>query len=437
MGTDADSGGPAPDRPNVVQILTDQQHAWALGAADPSFDTPHLDALAARGTRFTGAHCTHPQCSPSRSSLVTGRFPHQTGVETIPNWGPFDLDADAPSVGRAFRDAGYRTAWFGKWHLGMDNLEPLGWETVDRIEHNRAEPPDHDGTYGDLDDRATDAAVEFVRDGPEPFFATLSLNLPHPPFYEDPATASRSSPAEMPLPVTFDDDLDDKPAFHAERQADCDLDPEATRTVAHQYRTMVSKVDDCVGRLLAALRAAGIREETAVVFTSDHGDMQGAHGLDLKGVLAYDELLRVPLLVDVPWLDPPRDEITDLVSLAGVPGTLCDAAGLDHDVAGGSLLDALARSSPPADDRVFFEHRYAYWGEHPYRGVRTRDWKYVDYLADDAAELYDVSADPLERQNRADDPAHADVRASLSETVRDWWQRTGGDDVDWAAPLFE
>jgi choline-sulfatase len=203
------------------------------------------------------------------------------------------------------------------------------------------------------------------------------------------------------------------------------------------YRTMVARVDAFVGRLLDALDDRGIREETVVAFVADHGDMQGAHGLAKKGCLPYEEVLRVPFLLDVPGRTPSREVVPDLVSLAALPGTLADAAGVDASFEGGSVLDALDRAERPAavgdGERVFFEHRHAYWGSHPLRGVRTPDWKYVEYLGDEGEELYHLAADPGETENLAGERPEAETR--LRGLVEDWWEHTGGDQAAWAGDV--
>ncbi|MFB6295757.1 MAG: sulfatase [Halobacteriales archaeon] len=424
----------ATDRPNVLQILTDQQQARALGAVDGSFETPNLDRLAESGALFTGCHSTHPQCSPARSSLVTGQYPHRTGMSTLPGWGPGPLDADLPSVARPFRAAGYETAYVGKWHLGEDTIDDFGWE-VTRNVHETSNPPE--GTPGDTTTR--DRAIEYLaaRYGDAPFFLTASFNLPHPGFYEDPGFADRYDRDAVPMPESFADDLADKPAFHRDRAGGSEggLTESEVRDMRYKYRTMVSRVDDHVGRILDELETQGLREDTAVVFTSDHGDMQGAHRLAKKGVIAYDEILRVPLIVDLPDRESRRDRIPDLCSLASIPATLLDAAGLSTgEFEAGSLLPALDRTAPPDEERVFFEHHYAYWGFHPYRGVRTRDWKYVENLLEETDELYHVAEDPHEMENLSGEPEHAAVESRLQDTVEEWWEQTGGEEAAWTDP---
>ncbi|MFB6146672.1 MAG: sulfatase [Halobacteriaceae archaeon] len=429
-----------PDQgPHVVQILTDQQQAAALGAVNDSYHTPNLDRLADSGTLFTNCYTTHPQCSPARSSLVTGQFPHQTGVYTLPYWGGYPLDPESHSVGREFDEAGWDTVWTGKWHLGGDNLEPLGWESLPAAPD---EPGDEDvNSRVGGDRRVADRAVHYLRDHDhdEPFFLTASFRLPHPAYLEADDVADHYDEDEVPVPENFDSDLGDRPDYLAERAAELDLSEDDARELQYQYRTMVSQVDAYVGDILDELEAQGVREETVILFASDHGDMTGAHGISHKGSIPFEEILRVPLLVDVPeGVDAgPRagGTVEDLVSLAAVPGTLLDAAGLDVDPAfeGGSLLDVTRRDAPPETDRVFFEHKYARWGHHPYRAVREDDWKYVQHLGenDGEEELYDLDADPGERENLAGDPDQAERLARLRGVVDGWWEATGGDVRDW------
>lgn len=424
-----------PDNPNVVLLITDQQQAQALGAINDSYETPHLDELAADGTVFTGCHCTYPQCSPSRSSLVTGQYPHQTGMYTLTGWSPGPLDTDLPSVARSFQQAGYETVWGGgRWDLGTENITDFGWRYTRNV--------DVTGTPGPAgaarDEITMEESVDYIRHhGTEdPFFLTASFNLPHPEFFEAEKFTDRYHRDSVPIPENFEDDLSDKPAFHRQRASDLDLTQQDVREIGYQYRTMVSLVDDYIGRILRELEAQGIRDETIVLFSSDHGEMLGAHGLSKKGVLAYDEILRVPLIVDIPDRQSERERIPDLVSNAAIPGTLLDAAGLPYDAFdGGSLLPALDRSAPPENDAVYFEHKYAYWGEHPYRGVRTADWKFVEYLTDDTDEFYHIAEDPLELDNLAGTPAVSANETRHRELVQEWWDRTDGDAEFWASSL--
>ena len=425
-----------PEKPNVLQIISDQQQARALGAVDDSFDTPNLDRLAESGTLFTDAYCTHAQCTPSRSSMVTGQYPHQTGCYTLPNWGGYPLEPDSnPSVAREMADAGYDVTWAGKWHLGGDNMEALGFdplpEAPGEVSDDERENRGHDDT------NATLRGLQYLDQykGDDPFFMTVSWRLPHPRWYVEEEFADRYDRDEIPLPESLHADRSDKPEYVQDRADRCDLTEEEAREIRFCYRTFVSKIDALVGDLLDKLEAEGLREETAVVFHSDHGDMQGAHGIDKKGSIPYEEIHRIPIIVDVPWLDAERDRVDDLVTNAAVPGTIMDAAGVEvpDTFEGGSLLPALDRSARPDDERVFFEHKYAHWGEFPFRGVRTRRWKYVEHLHGDERELYDLENDPHELENLAADPSdeHVGLMADLQGNIEAWWDDTDGDVDDW------
>jgi arylsulfatase A-like enzyme len=429
-----------PDRPNVLLVVADQHTAGAVGFEDDTYRTPHVDALAREGTRFSRCYCTHPQCSPSRSSLVTGLYPHQTGVQALPNWPSSDvyaLDPESHSVGRTFQDAGYDTGWFGRWDLGEGNAGPLGFETT------LLDVTGSPGRTGrDRDDETVDATTAFVREAEAPFFGVVSFNLPHRPYYDEPRFADEFDPADVPLPLNFHDDLADKPALQREwapgdapeeYREGGPLTPEQFRDVGARYRSMVRRVDHYLGRIRAALSAEGIAEDTVVVFTADHGDMMGGHGLVGKHTVAYEEELRVPLVVSQPDDDWPA-VVDDVVSQVALPGTLLELAGLDVPPAfeGGSLSAAVRGEGP---NRAYFEHKVATGELHPLRGVRTERWKYVDYFADDAAELYDLDNDPHEMENLADEEAYADVEADLRADVLDWWDRTGGDEDSWSEPV--
>lgn len=422
-------------RPNVLFLITDQHQARALGAVDETFHTPALDELAENGTLFSNAYCTTPQCSPSRSSLVTGQYPHQTGVRTLSNWGPYELDPDVNSVGRTLQRAGYETLWAGRWDLGAENVTELGWEFTRNIDVTGSNED-----RGLARDRTTTTEVQRYLEGydrDDPFFVTASFNLPHPPFFEDETFAEHYDKDDVSLPASFDDDLSTKPSFHRERteHLECQLTEEDVREIRYRYRTMVSRVDSYVGELLSTLRSEGLYEDTVIVFTSDHGDMLGAHRLNKKGVVAYEELLRVPLIIRHPGIDEVRNLIPDLVTTAAIPGTIVDVAEeqVSDEFEGGSLLPAMRRSEPPSDQRVFFEHNFAYWGHHPYRGVRTPEWKYVEYLADDTAELYHLSTDPHEMRNLYPDPDHEAITVRLQDELEEWWTSTGGDTDVWAS----
>jgi arylsulfatase A-like enzyme len=181
-------------------------------------------------------------------------------------------------------------------------------------------------------------------------------------------------------------------------------------------------------------------DESVVLFTTDHGDMMGAHRMRLKGTLPYEEIFRIPFVLKLPTSarPPVRKVVDDLGVNVSQPGTLMEAAGLPvpSEFKGGSLLSSVYRDHRPQSEAAFYEHYAAYWGVHPFRAIRSREadgteWKLVRYYGSDAGEdeLYDLVNDPLELRNCAADPALAEVRRGLERQVDEWWQATGGRDT--------
>jgi len=421
-------------RPHVLFVICDQMQGHRLGVVDPTASTPHLDRLAAESVRFTHQYAANPQCVPSRASLQTGRYPHDLGVMIIYGFHGHTahLNPRHRTVGQVFREHGYTTAYFGKTHFGAA-LPALGYDIG-------ADFPGVAPMSG-VDRAITDTTCRFLakHDPNQPLFLTGSFQEPHPPFEFVEQFADRYPPERITLPVSYyADDLASKPPFQQARNRDREHgDATAESSLKHelrQYYTMISHMDACFGAVRAALEAKGMWEETVVVFTSDHGDMMGAHRMRLKGTLPYDELFVVPLLVRIPGARFPRSVVDDLTVNVSVPGTLLEAAGITPPptFAGGSLLPAMRRMHHPDDEAVFFEHYGAYWGVHPFRAVRTRRWKYIKYYGPDQTdELYDMEHDPHELRNVAADPAVADTKADLERRVDAWWAETGGREFDY------
>ncbi|GAA3401249.1 sulfatase [Paenibacillus hodogayensis] len=420
-------------------ITSDQQTTEALGCADASFKTPNLDRLAAQAARFTGHMCTSAQCTPSRASWMTGRFPHQVGVNVIGHM----LDPQEESIAKAFNRHGYETVYFGKWHLGLSAADHAFQVTdyrTDLIDLWGAHT-DYPQYHSHADARSTAMAAAYLDDydSAKPFFMHVSWNMPHPntpkgsgmgPFEPIEPYMDDFPEAAMPVPPSFyADDLSTKPPHQRRRaeSAESVLTEDVIRRDAQRYRTLVSLMDRNLGIVLDKLEERGLAEQTVIVFSSDHGDMQGAHRLRLKGVLPYKELYNVPLLIRVPGIDPARKVVDDLTSGSSVAGTLLDAAGLPipPSFEGRSLLPLLHSTDPPPGESVFFEHYEAYWGEHPFRGIQTKRWKYVYYYIENDEEMYDLLNDPDECVNVAGEARVAAVREQLKREVDNWWEATG------------
>lgn len=434
------------ERPHVLILWCDQMQACRLGAVDRVAHTPFLDTLANEGTHLTHLISTHGQCVPSRASFMTGLYPHECGV--MVNYGFHGhqnrLSRRQRTLGHVFSDAGYETAYFGKCHFGIP-LGGMGFEhafdyDARKIDDEEAETQGISHVPGSLrrDHVAAADAVEFLTSyepGERPLFFVLSTNLPHPPFYSEPRFGELFPPEEMELPETFySESFAGKPAFqqdHANDGRHGAVDEGNTREELSQYYSMIATMDEHCGQVAAEFKRMGMWDDTIVLFFSDHGDMMGSHRMRLKGTLPYDELYRVPGIVKLPRsAERSRSVVDDLVSSVQLAGTLVKAAGLPEEevFAHGDFLGVLHHDDqPPAQEGVFFEHYAAYWGTHPFCGIRTRDYKYIRYYGVDATEeMYHLATDPNEIRNVAEDEAYSSKRRELADLTDTWWQTTGG-----------
>lgn len=414
------------DLPDIAIFLTDQQRADAMAImAAPGLHTPAMDGLAREGVRFTNAFCPTPQCSPSRAALLSGQYPHRTGVmgnvearESAGQSAP--LSPQIRSLGKIFSQAGYQTAYFGKWHLG--NSPRLHGFDIDGSGDGRAV------TAGVINFLNTQSAAPGMR---HPLLLFVSWLNPHE-IYQIAGQVDTSGLrlAGLSLPQSLRDDLSQKPApqrlYLQEDQGkpfrSCTAN-DWLRYIAF-YNSLVEKADQEIGRVLHALRSQ--RRNALVVFSSDHGDLGGAHGLPFKGPAMYEELVRVPLIISWPGKIRPAVR-NELVSNIDVLPTLCELAGLKlpEGVDGVSLQPLLAGG------RNTFKPREMIMGEYygkqnwrvPIRMVRTKDWKYVRYLHY-GEELYDLKHDPHELHNLAAMGQQEKTRKRLSGGLERWMKQT-------------
>jgi arylsulfatase A-like enzyme len=469
--------------PNVLVILSDEQRWDTLGSnGSASARTPHLDALAERGVSFEECHTPFPLCCPSRTSLWTGRMPRNHHV--MGNWRLLAPELRETSVASAFVEAGFHTIYNGKWHVPGTTPERMGFldtsaipAIIDGRDRGRyIEPyrehvskrgyelvPGHleNLTEGDLaliDNRAgapmcgasaiglddyletwqTDqfrAALD-RRPADRPFFAVCSYNAPHFPMVVPKPFDQVIDRAAVRLPASFATGPGTKPREVRESRFATDfahLSEEGWIEVLAHYQGFCSLIDSQVGQILGHLRRAGELERTIVVFTSDHGDMMGAHRLMEKGhFLHYDEATRVPLIVFHP--DGASGRVAQLVSMVDIGATVAELAGVPYDSADGrSFAAMLSRREASIRDRVTTE-TCLYGMESEASGqytdpadldlsrdalnlsVRTRTARYI-YRSHDIDELYDHSTDPHDQLNVAADPSYAGERATLRKLL--------------------
>lgn len=460
-------------RPNILLLCTDQQRWDALGAAgNAAIHTPNLDRLAAQGVRFDRCFVQSPVCAPSRASLMTSRYPRNHGL-----WANgVDLSPSEELFTATLAADGYDCGLVGKLHLGAafgGRVEPRvddGFR-VFRWAHDPyvRSPENHyhrwlearfpgllDETLAQgsdaIDRLPTEAhyshwigeeTISYLtedRDKDKPFCFVVNFFDPHHGFGAPPEFRDRYDADALPRPVGGTDDLDDKPAIYREASQRsyagslpgfAEHTEEQVREIVAQYYAMVSLVDAEVGRILDALEAEGLADDTLVVFTSDHGELLGDHRMLLKGPMMFDCSVRVPLIVRWPGRLPEgvtRDELVQWIDLAP---TLLEAAGAPPLPRGqGTSLLGMARGEAGEEERG--------WALSEYRNscipydvpvhttmLRTDRWKVVVHHGapstdrERTGELYDLAADPQECTNLWDHDDARGQRLAMQEQLID------------------
>ena len=430
------SAAPSP-QPNVLVILTDDQRWDAMSCAGhPLLKTPNMDRLAAEGARFANMFVTTSLCSPSRASILSGLYAHRHGVLNNFTEYPDSL----PSYPKRLREAGYETAYFGKWHMGETNGMPRtgfdfwmshrGQGNYFGNEWNiNGQTQFMKGYYTTV---VTEHALEWLqRKHEKPFLLIVGQKAPHGgPIQPEPKYEHAFDSASIGKPANYDAWKDGKPAWLAEsfptwhgaggplyNYRDYDK-------FVRAYLGTLPSVDDSVGQFYEALKQTGQLDRTLIIFTSDNGFVLGEHGRVDKRTM-YDESLRVPLLVRYPPLVPRPEVIREMVLSIDLAPSILDICGAKplKGIDGQSWKPLLAgKAGAWRDSFLYF---YNYEKEFPYtpnvRGVRTADWKYIYYPHGDGspdrytAELYHLAADPLELHNLIADPAAAAKLAELKK----------------------
>jgi arylsulfatase A-like enzyme len=446
--------------PNLLLLITDQQQAATVDPGS-ACQTPHLDRLAEEGTQFTRCYAANPICSPSRASLFTGLYPHSHGMVDVPHAVEAyraELKDCVPFWPRALRAAGYRTGYFGKWHVERsERLERFGFDKYEVARYNQLLGlVERDPTgmahrrvvrqkgYRDFlvcgvvdgevestpEYRIYSDGIDFIRraaqDPGTPWALMLSTEAPHDPYVALCSYFERYDPAALPRPPSFGDDLAGRPTLYRRIQSVWSgLDWDDFALAAACYYANVSLIDEQVGRLLDALAATGQAENTVVVFASDHGDYMGAHRLLLKGIPAFDEAYRVPLIVRGPGV-PSGRLVGGVTSLLGLPPALVALAlGIEFPCQAPSLLPWFQSEPGEWWPEAYAEmqgQRFAY----QQRVVWQGNWKYV-FNTFDEDELYDLAADPHEMRNLAAEHGYQPVlermAARMWQIIRDTGDR--------------
>jgi arylsulfatase len=479
-------------KPNILLIQTDQQSAETLGLyGNPIVKTPNLERLAENGIVFENTFCNYPACSPSRSSMMTGRYAstircHANHMLINP------LEVSLPQV---LKEAGYQTALIGKNHAfiarkeakenssdqadgkngtlhevfdyvkqghhghlveGYENDSEVAAAHQWAVDHCWKSPLGHGTNPAPYERCGTqllgDTAIDYlenVRQSEQPFFMWLSFPDPHTPYQTPEPYASMYDPDNVPLPPK--DDLEGKPErqkvahiMDAMDKADDDL----IRKVRAIHYGMINFIDDNVGRVMETLERLGLEEDTIVMFTSDHGDSMGAHGLIQKHNAFYDSFTKVPLIVSWPGKISPQSS-NHFVELVDFMPTLLELSGspIPRGVQGRSfapflldqsyeprefvviesgeegepmrLSEITDRPQDPFDESCFVwcAYREAWMGKG--KSIRTHDWKLNIYTNGDG-ELYDLQNDPDELVNLFGKPECDSITVELERKLLRW-----------------
>jgi arylsulfatase A-like enzyme len=426
---------PAPSRPNIVIITTDQQFGDAMSCriGKRYINTPNMDSLAADGTLYSRAYCANPLCVPSRTSIYTGRYPVETGVQ-INDTTAID-HRRFPVMGTIFKKAGYATSYFGKWHLPFDQKDPAvhGFDTVSvsKIDH---------------DLKASEGAAAFIKTKHSaPFLTVVSLLNPHNicqwPRHQELSEGSVGTPPPLdqcppwrPNHAPQQDEPDAVTLMRRSYQAN-DMFPVGNfneklwREYIWAYYRMLEKVDSRIGTVLTALRSAGLEKDTLVVFSTDHGDCQGAHGWNQKTIL-FEEAARVPCIMS--WKGTIKPQVSDRLVHTGVDflPTLLDYAGLPRPEG----LPGLSLKQTKENHPFVVVSNHMVQGakvdgrvpETSGRMLRSEHYKYTIYSEGQRREsLVDLRKDPGEMVNLAGKSEHAEVLKQHRELLAKWCRQYG------------
>ncbi|WP_343953291.1 arylsulfatase [Nonomuraea longicatena] len=444
------------DRPNVLLICVDEWRGDCLSAAGhPHVETPHLDELARRGTRFERAYSATPTCAPARVALFTGQSQERHGRVGYDDGIPFDA-AHPVTLPREFAKAGYHTQAIGKMHVWPERSR-IGFDDVvlhdgflhhsrrahrqqfaffdDYVPWLRRQPGvspdadyfDHGVNCNSIVARPWDKpehlhpthwigtqAIEWMyrRDPTRPFFLYLSFHRPHPP-YDPPAWAFEQYLGIDP----YEPVVGDWEQAWAEFRRDGDYQASIGRIPPHVvhraragYYGLMTQIDLQINRILESLADFGLYDDTVVAFTSDHGEMMGDHHMFRKGV-PYEGSARIPFIVaDAPSRGGPASVADEVVELRDVMPTLLDLAGLPvpETVDGRSLAGHLRGEPGPRREYLHGEH--VYWGQ-SLQWMTDGRTKYVWGSAKGVEQLFDLETDPHELRDLSGLPEHAATRA--------------------------
>lgn len=471
-------------RPNILLIMADQLRFDALGCyGNAQIHTPNIDALAMNGSTFDGHFIQNPVCSPSRCSILTGRYPKNHG--TRDNGIPLrDEEITFPQV---LRENGYLTAAIGKMHITTMQANPkvneeddwpsddYGFEVIHtscdtktgeyldwvkgaskkdyeavklqgerKMKEDQASAADKDISGppqlypSEINPKyhqsawIADQTINLINESnsERPFFVLCSFVDPHHPFDPPAPYSTMYDPDKLDAPVYCDGELEDKPphfmrhrtgrGFSNEKYDYQKLSDREWREVKAAYYGMVSLIDYNVGRILWAIQENGIVDDTLVMFTNDHGELLGDHGLLFKGPFMYDCLIKAPMILSWPGVIPKGARFRQITEHVDIMPTLLDYAGIraPYGVQGMSMAPILRGDTGGGHSFALTEFNCYDWGLNV-KTLTGNDYRLTYYAGERFGELYDRNADPNEFVNRWDDPEYQTVKQELLKQLMD------------------
>ena len=438
----------AESRPNVVLIISDQHNKHVLGCAgDPYVDTPNLDRLAADGVRLTNIYCPYPLCAPSRAGFMTGQYPSDIGV--YDNGGSANFSSNTPTFAHALGAAGYEAVLCGRMHFGptdpfhgferrihgdseaslSEEIRGSGLLRTNGQTRYAVEVAGHGKSGFQAFDRSvTQTACDFIRvrePNDRPLALVIGMMLPHNPLICDKSDFDRyldRLPVPEPEPPSYHDRLHSALRVWRERRGIDDLTPEQNHRAMAAYYGLVTELDRNVGQILSAVSDSEIGNNTAVIYTSDHGDMCCEHGMWWKSSF-YEGSAGIPLIASFPERFVKGATVDEVASLIDVGPTLLDLVDAPSlpDVSGRSFLRLLeGREIPDWPNQVYCEYA-GFLGDAPSCMIRSDRWKLNYYSEFDSCQLFDLETDPDERNDLASKPECSVIVNQLKARIDSRW----------------
>lgn len=446
-------------QPNILLLMSDQHRYDVNGCYGSEIcQTPNIDKMAKDGIKFTKAYTTTGLCSPARTSIMTGLWPHHHGILNdvhTENTVCKKLDRAIPTIAELLSEQGYRCGYLGKWHVGEDRFAKergftdtkyVGGTEYGKFMEGRS-PQLHDEIgqifrdFSDPFSAITTAegdeiyesfiarhAIEQLKEYAEldnPFFLVCSFSGPHPSYIPPEKYAAMYDAESIPKWPNFADFYEDKPVPHKRYlylRGGASLPWYSWQKCIARYFACVTMVDEQFGRVISALDKLNLRDDTLVIFTTDHGDMTGSHKQFNKGAFMYDELYHIPMVARWPKVIPPDTTCKAFVNSQDLMPTMLSAAGISppQSIDARNLMDFMRGQKIEGwPDDIYAQFHGDEFAFCSLRMVRSRSWKYV-YYPNGMDELYDEHSDPSELNNLAEMPGYEDILREMKDRLVAW-----------------